>query len=338
MLKKASNFPGTNHWKALAQGLEKAKNPFLENNENNESLLTVSSRLGNLDVLKFLLRHGGNLNVHDKRMMYPIHTAAFYGHNILVEHMLNNHININMSGNKGNTPLHYATINKKIATIDYVIRMGANVNARNHAGKKPYDYAKEGKCKQALRLLEDAMIKTVGTSFEKVRMEAENKPVPRIVHEEISRVRQDIEHQAKKIEDIKKVHKKEAEEVKKEIESIKDKAEEQDQKITRIETEYTEVRDTYHNQVMEQFEQMKRHQEAMYEYTYMHNQIPPPIPHTQSGVVLQKGLNNLGPGSFRAEGKSPIPQSQTCPDLTQPTGELVNNYHFQCRNCMFTIC
>ena len=293
----------------------------MENNENNESLLTVSSRLGNLDVLKFLLKHGGDLNAHDKRMMYPIHTAAFYGHNPLVEHMLNNHINISMPGNKGITPLHYATINRKIATIEYLIRMGANVNARNHAGKKPYDYAKEGKHKDVLTLLEDAMIKNIGKSFEKTRQEAENKSVPKIVHEEISLVRQNIEHQAKKIDDLKKEQKREAQQVKKEIESIKDKAEEQDQKITRIETEYTEVRDTYHSQIMEQFEQMKRHQETMYEYTYMHNVMPPVgVPHSQSGAVLQKGLSNPEQEPLTHLRKSPIHQSQTCPDLTQKYG------------------
>ena len=283
--------------------------------------MTVSSRLGNLDVLKFLLRHGGNLNVHDKRMMYPIHTAAFYGHNILIEHMLNNHININMSGNKGNTPLHYATVNRKIATIDYLIRMGANVNARNHVGNKPYNYAKEGKHKDVLRLLEDAMIKTIGKLFEKAREEAENKPLPRIVHEEISLVRQNIEHQARKIEDMKREHKKDAQQVKKEIESIKDKAEEQDQKITQIETEYTEVRDTYHNQIMEQFKQIRHEQETMYEYTYMHKVIPPAgMPHPQSMADLQKTLSNPGQEPLTPRGKSPIPQSQTCPDLIQSDG------------------
>ena len=307
LLKKAYEYPGTNYWKTFAQRLDKAKTPFLESNESNESLLTVSSRLGNLDLLLFLLRHNGDLTEPDKRNMYPIHTAAFYGHDVLVRYMVNHEISINMPGNKGNTPLHYATVNRKIATIEYLIVLGANVNARNHAGKKPYDYAKEGRFKKAMQLLQDAMTKTVGKPFDMVRRETENNPVPRLVQEQISLVRQDMEHQKK--------------EVKKDIESLKDKTEQHDQKITEIEMDYTQVRDTYHSQLMEKLERLERQPEPKYEYTYMHQVIPPVgVPHSQPGMVLQKRLSNPGPEALIPQGKPSLHLSQTCPDFTRKDG------------------
>ena len=228
--------------KNLARGLkDKSKNPFFESNEHGESLLTVTARKGNLEILKFLLEHGGDLSVHDTTRMYPIHTASLYGHNSLIGHMLNNNVSINLSGPKGNTPLHYATMNSKPATVEYLIRMRANINAQNHEGQMPHHIAKMCQNKAVKQLLEDAMREKVS----KAQPKHPRVALPKEFANKLTKVEDKVERQQE------------------EISSIKEKTNEHEQKITEIETDYKAAQDERFGAIMLKLENI----ESKYEDT-----------------------------------------------------------------------
>lgn len=54
-----------------------------------QTLMHRACRLGNLEILKILVKHGASQNIKNKDEWFPIHLATYYGHFDLVKYLIN---------------------------------------------------------------------------------------------------------------------------------------------------------------------------------------------------------------------------------------------------------
>eukprot|EP01041_Mallomonas_annulata_P000700 gene700-1341_t len=131
-----------------------------------------SSISGNLELIKWLIQIGAQLNARDDSGTSPLHIACQKGHLEVVQWMLTQKVfknNRNRDGmtpllcaaseghlpvvqlliaekafnfvvdNDGNTALHYAYMKNHSALIDWLMATGADLDAKNKDGKTPKD-------------------------------------------------------------------------------------------------------------------------------------------------------------------------------------------------------
>ncbi len=92
-----------------------------------------------LDMLKYLLKHGADINSGDDFHSYAIITASFYGHLDVVKWLVQNGADVNVSSS-GDTALlsaadkYYRDKEKYFPVIKYLVENGADVNLYNNIG------------------------------------------------------------------------------------------------------------------------------------------------------------------------------------------------------------
>lgn len=87
----------------------------------------------NINIAKYLKDNGANPLIGTKKGVNPLHSAAFKGHNRIVELLIKEYkvpINIKTTDSQA-VPLHYAVGQKKHETVSLLIELGADVNAVN---------------------------------------------------------------------------------------------------------------------------------------------------------------------------------------------------------------
>jgi len=76
------------------------------NNDGN-TILHWASTYDLLDIAKYLIDNGANINVYNKKGQTPLHLACFYGHLIIIDLLESNGADKNAEDNKGYIPLQY---------------------------------------------------------------------------------------------------------------------------------------------------------------------------------------------------------------------------------------
>jgi ankyrin repeat protein len=71
-----------------------------------------------------------------------LHSAAYEGHNDVVELLLAKGANVNAKINDGFTPLYEAASNGQKDVTELLLAKGADVNAKDNDGKTPLQVAK----------------------------------------------------------------------------------------------------------------------------------------------------------------------------------------------------
>ena len=75
------------------------------------SSLHYASRAGNLEIVKFLVDHGANVNLLTRsNRSSPLHRASQQGHRAVVEYLLQSGADSGMQDADGCTPLHRAAL------------------------------------------------------------------------------------------------------------------------------------------------------------------------------------------------------------------------------------
>ena len=120
------------------------------------SLLTYCAYTGNVDLAKRLIAIGADVNQrHPYHHTTPLHTAAAFGQQRMVEFLLDRGANPNVatapgtesqafySPHKGETPLHLAVKQANVEVADTLLKAGAHLHTKDSDGKLPIDYLKE---------------------------------------------------------------------------------------------------------------------------------------------------------------------------------------------------
>ena len=105
-------------------------------NSGNDTPLLLASWQGHLDVVQCLLKHGADVNLLDDNHNTPLTWAAYSGHVKVVRLLLEHKAEANSQDKNGYTPLHDAVRDGRfIADRPQIMRLllkhGANPNARN---------------------------------------------------------------------------------------------------------------------------------------------------------------------------------------------------------------
>jgi hypothetical protein len=108
--------------------------------------LLLASWKGSCDVVQCLLDHGADVDLPDKQHTTPLKSAAYWGHVDAIRFLLEHNADVNSRCYKGRTPLHGAIRGQgSKADRPYIAQLllkhGANANARDNKHRTPLHLA-----------------------------------------------------------------------------------------------------------------------------------------------------------------------------------------------------
>jgi ankyrin repeat protein len=140
-------------FKSVKSIIEKDSNSINIQNDEGETPLHRAILMGNLEIAKYLVSNGANINAITIDGNSPLHYAVYkslalswpYYSFAIVEFLVSNGADINAQ-NKHNkrTPLHLAIFTGNIEVIKYLIEQGAKINARDRVDLTPLHHAVYG--------------------------------------------------------------------------------------------------------------------------------------------------------------------------------------------------
>lgn len=133
------------------------------------------------NVVLLLLKHGANPNIRDSEGNTALHWSAYSGTVDILLMYLELGSDINGANELGDTPLHVAARQDKYEMVMLLLGREADISAVNEAGQTPLEVVKDknSPCYHAIYLSVE-MKKAIKSA-------RRSKPVPRIVHKDISR-------------------------------------------------------------------------------------------------------------------------------------------------------
>ncbi|MCP9262962.1 Poly [ADP-ribose] polymerase [Dirofilaria immitis] len=97
-----------------------------------------------IEVLKYLLEKGANVEAKDTGWLVPLHNACAYGHLVVAELLIKHGANLNAADKWGYTPLHETALKGKFDVCKLLLLSGADPKHKGRDGKIPLDVVKEG--------------------------------------------------------------------------------------------------------------------------------------------------------------------------------------------------
>ena len=146
---------GGGHVKVAQSLFEHGANINSQTPHYDETPLHTASRLGCVEIEKWLLDHGADVNRQMKDGKTSLYLAAEYGHVEAARLLLQHHAKVNSRDTNGSTPL-LATVQTEQADVAYLLlEYGADPHVRNKFGKTPlHEAMKNGHLDVARKLLE----------------------------------------------------------------------------------------------------------------------------------------------------------------------------------------
>ena len=126
--------------------------------------LYFASLKGKVDVVKFYLQNGANVNAKSKRGSAPLHCAVISDCPEVVRILLTAGANVNETDATDSTPLHFAGSSEEICTM--LLKAGANIHAETRSKETPLNLAaRSGRYGIAEQLLNAKAIVDTTNSF-----------------------------------------------------------------------------------------------------------------------------------------------------------------------------
>ena len=100
-------------------------------------ILPKAAYYGHLEIVKYLVENGADINAKDNNGWTSLIHAAYNGHLEVVKYLVENKADINAIGKyfgfDGLTSLMFASMNGHLEVVKYLVENGANINDRNEA-------------------------------------------------------------------------------------------------------------------------------------------------------------------------------------------------------------
>jgi ankyrin repeat protein len=127
---------------------------FLKKNKDDKTSLHVATFGGHLEVVKYLIEKGVNVNTRnlwsDKTPLHwaargkgkpPLHWAACGGNLEMVKYLIEKGTDVNTKNKNETTPLHWAAFGGHFEVVKYLIEKGADVNVKDKYDNTPLHLA-----------------------------------------------------------------------------------------------------------------------------------------------------------------------------------------------------
>ncbi len=130
-----------------------AENPYYYNG----TPLCLAAEKGEVDIARFLITKGADVNATDSREWTPLHKAADGNKLEVAQLLLNNGTNVNAKNNKGWTPLHIAAKKGSLDIVKLLVRSnGIKIDAVSKTEKNtPLHVAAEAGQLEVVKLLKN---------------------------------------------------------------------------------------------------------------------------------------------------------------------------------------
>jgi len=92
---------------------------------------------GNLEMVKYLIKHVADITIKDKNKRTTLFYACKSGKEFLVKYLVKLGANINEEDEGGNTPLFNACLSGNENLVRYLVDEGADINKQNNDGETP---------------------------------------------------------------------------------------------------------------------------------------------------------------------------------------------------------
>ena len=103
--------------------------------------LHTAARGGHLEVIKFLIANGADVNARRKDGESAVSEAVFNGHIDAARFLIASGANINNVGAEGHTPLHWAALHGNVDAATLLMERGAEVTIKDKDGRTPVQCA-----------------------------------------------------------------------------------------------------------------------------------------------------------------------------------------------------
>ncbi len=131
------------------QGLAEAKN------EKGETPLHSAASAGQLEVMKFLVSKGVDVNLKENNGATALHLACYYGHRDTVEWLIDHGADKDARDGDGSTPIFWAVYGGRKNIVELLIARGSDVNSKDDSNFTPLRIAVFRGNKEIIELLID---------------------------------------------------------------------------------------------------------------------------------------------------------------------------------------
>ena len=97
---------------------------------------------GQIEIVKFLIKHGADVNMRNNFDETALHTATFHSKIEAVKCLIKYGAQLNIKNQSGYAPLHLAALGGKINIAKCLIERSAQFDIRDRDNKTPFDLAK----------------------------------------------------------------------------------------------------------------------------------------------------------------------------------------------------
>jgi ankyrin repeat protein len=103
--------------------------------------LHLASLNGHLEIIKYLIKKGVDVNAKNRKSQTPLHLAIHNAHKNIIDFLLHHNANINALDSEGDTPLAWAAYKGQLEIVKQLIALKTNINIANKTGNSPLHWA-----------------------------------------------------------------------------------------------------------------------------------------------------------------------------------------------------
>ena len=125
------------------------------------SLIHFASQFGHIEIVKYLIKKGANINTKTLQGTTPLHRAVFFKRNEIAKHLIDQGAKINDQDSYKQTALHIAVEVEDLAMIKYLLDQGADLDIKDVQNETPLDLAKYKKNNDIIELITNTIQENV---------------------------------------------------------------------------------------------------------------------------------------------------------------------------------